>query len=327
MQNSPEVTLLKNLFCFIDTDDPTKIQQIEFPDEFQKYLPIHGMGMTCLNNTFCLGIIPFRERLTSSILIIDLISGISTVEPVYSIKGIHSIFGIDDYRFLANSTQTDQIVEVTIFNNKIEFIDVVYSLRNKNISTVFSHKDIISYHIDEKVDDNFHLNSVFINSNKIYFTRFCMLQEDKQIINSGNVCYVDDNNTFYILKSELNHPHSVYVDSQNNILFCNSANFELINFTKNQIITCPGYTRGICEDKSKGGYWVGISAYRKFSKTQNKWVSICREDIPKQECASIQFITYDGELKENISINTAKEIFEIIPFKEGNWGNIVDTNL
>jgi hypothetical protein len=320
MQNSPKIIKLKKLFCIINTDDPYSISRIKFPQELEKYSPIHGMGMTYVGDLFCAGIIPFRERLTSLLLTINLSTGNKNINKLFLTKAVHGIFGLDNYRLLANSTQTDQLVEVVLLEkDEIEFVDIVFNFNKIKIKNILEPKDIIGYRAIEKFDDKFHINSVCVHDKKIYFTQF----RDFNYESSGMISYIDDSG-YYPIKTNLNHPHSVYADSKGNILLCDSANFKVINLTAGWEVECEGYTRGICEDKGKGGYWVGASSYRKFSKTENKWVRFYREDIPRFKFAQLHFITYDGILKETILLDAfkVKEIFEIIEKKDGDWGKL-----
>lgn len=77
--------------------------------------------------------------------------------------------------------------------------------------------------------------------------------------------------------------------------------------------------RGIYEDKEKGGYWIGISAYRKYNAKLSKWIEKYRGDQPLQG-ARIQFVDYEGNIGRTIELaEYGKEIFDLITLKEGEW--------
>jgi len=101
-------------------------------------------------------------------------------------------------------------------------------------------------------------------------------------------------------------PHSFIINQFNEKVFCESGTFKLINITTGKETQCDGFTRGLYEDKKRGGYWVGLSYHRVFSH--------------KLKGATLQFVSYDMKLEETIDLSlTGKEIFDIIPFKKGAW--------
>jgi hypothetical protein len=71
-------------------------------------------------------------------------------------------------------------------------------------------------------------------------------------------------------------------------------------------VKLKGFTRGLCEDKWKGGYWVGMSYHRKFNTDING--------------ATLQFVSYDMQAEDPIDLSTlGREVYDIIEFKKGRY--------
>jgi hypothetical protein len=283
------------------------------------------MGMCYNKNYFCAGIVPLRSRLTSYLLLLDLNTGRKVILRLFFTKGIHSLVSLDDFRLLAASTQTEMLSEIT-FNENLELVyeDLFFAFHTDDIYKRILKKSTSkqkrpSYREDTKIDNFSHTNGLFFDGKNIYCTQFVSTNEKYSGKDSGVMLKLPLDSEENPILSNLYHPHTPYIDSKGNYLVCESGRFKLINITTGNSFLCNGYTRGICEEKGKG-YWVGISRYRKYSKTNHRWLIKTRKDIPEIQGAVIQFVDYD--FKETFTIDLSQygqEIFDLIPWKDGVW--------
>ena len=282
---------------------------------------VHGMGMCYNDNYFCAAIIPIRERLTSNLLTINLKTGEKKITYLHFSKAIHGITSLDKNRLLVNATQNDCVVELCINNGWIvtedlyhHFLDKVYweEIRRRHCDL---KQDQIIYRGPTYIDDNYHNNSVLKYKNHIYATMFRGLPHMQGVDGGGAMFNLKSGET---LINNLQQPHTAFVDSKGNLCCCNSSAFTFI--VKNRFVAeLDGYTRGIYEDTQKGGYWIGISAYRKYNAKLSKWIEKYRGDQPLKG-AEIQFVNYEGHIKDTIDLaQYGKEIFDLLPLRKGEW--------
>ena len=308
------------LFGILDLDtekfENIRLNHLPNTDNF-----CHGMGMCYNENYFCAGIIPIRERLASNLLTINLVTGEKKISYLFFTKAIHGITSLDKNRLLVNATQNDCIIEICLDNGHVvtedlyhHFLDRVYweEIRRRHCDL---KQESIIYRGPTYIDDNYHNNSIFKYKNAIYATMF-RGKPNMQGTEGGGAMF-DLRSGEPIIKN-LQQPHTAFVDSKENLCCCSSSNFTFIVKDK-FIVELDGYTRGIYEDKEKGGYWIGISAYRKYNAKLSKWIEKYRGDQPLQG-ARIQFVDYEGNIGRTIELaEYGKEIFDLITLKEGEW--------
>ena len=281
----------------------------------------HGMGMCYNDDYFCAAIIPIRERLTSNLLTIDLKTGKKQISYLHFSKAIHGITSLDKNRLLVNATQNDCVVELCLKNGWVvtedlyhHFLDHVYWEEIRRRICDLKQEQII-YRGPTYIDDNYHNNSVFKYKQSIFATMFRGLPHMQGMDGGGAMFDLRSGRTVI---GSLQQPHTAFIDSRENFCCCNSAKFTFIVKDK-FIVELDGYTRGIYEDQEKGGYWVGISAYRKYNAKLSKWIEKYRGDQPLKG-ARIQFIDYEGNIGDTIELaQYGKEIFDLLPFREGGW--------
>ena len=281
----------------------------------------HGMGICYNGDYFCAGIIPIRERLASNLLTINLVTGEKKVSYLYFTKAIHGITSLDKNRLLVNATQNDCIIELCLKNGQVvtedlyhHFLDKGYWEEIRRRHCDIPQKEII-YRGPTYIDDNYHNNSALKYKGAIFATMF-RGKPNMQGTEGGGAMF--DLRSGEPLIKNLQQPHTAFVDSMGNYCVCSSSHFTFVVKDK-FIVELDGYTRGICEDKQKGGYWVGISAYRKYNAKLSKWIEKYRGDQPLKG-ARIQFIDYEGNVGSTIELaEYGKEIFDLLPFKQGEW--------
>ncbi len=309
-----------NLFGILDTDNKhfewIRLSHLPNTNNF-----VHGMGIAYNGDYFVAGIIPIRERLSSNILTINLNTGEKKITYLYFTKAIHGMTSIDENRLLVNATQNDCVVELCLSNGWVvtedlyhHFLSTEYWEEIRRRYCDLKQEQII-YRGPTYVDDNYHNNSLFKFKNHIYATMFRGLPHMQGVDGGGAMFNLKNGN---VIIDNLSQPHTAFVDSMRNYCVCNSSQFSFIVKDKFEI-TLDGYTRGIYEDNQKNGYWIGISAYRKYNAKLSKWIEKYRGDQPL-EGARIQFVSYDGQIGDTIELSQyGKEIFDLLPFKEGRW--------
>jgi len=309
-----------NLFGILDTENEhfewIKLSHLNNTNNF-----VHGMGMTYNQNYFCAGIIPIRERLTSNILTINLETGEKKITYLHFTKAIHGMTTLDNNRLLVNATQNDCVVELCLNNGWVVTEDLYHHFLSKDYWEEIRRRycdlrqDQIIYRGPTYVDDNYHNNSLFKFKNHIYATMFRGLPHMQGVDGGGAMFNLKNGN---VIIDNLSQPHTAFVDSMKNPCVCNSSQFTFIVKGKFKI-ALDGYTRGIHEDKQKSGYWIGISAYRKYNAKLSKWIEKYRGDQPLKG-ARIQFVSYDGQIGNTIELSQyGKEIFDLLPYKNGKW--------
>lgn len=309
-----------HLFGIFDTDTKAmqwiKLDHLNNTNNF-----VHGMGICYNDKYFCAGIIPIRERLTSNILTINLENGEKKITYLHFTKAVHGMTSIDKNRLLVNATQNDCVVELCINNGWIVTEDLYHHFLAKDYWEEIRRRccdlkqDQIIYRGPTYIDDNYHNNSVFKYKNSIFATMFRGLPYMQGVDGGGAMFDLRSGRTVI---EGLSQPHTAFIDSKENFCCCNSSAFTFI--VKNKfVVELDGYTRGICEDEQKGGYWVGISAYRKYNAKLSKWIEKYRGDQPLKG-ARIQFVDYEGNIKDTIELaQYGQEIFDLLPLKQGKW--------
>ena len=328
MGQKPEPRDPDHLFAIVDVNKE-KVNFVNLKDTFKNIDVTHGMGMDyCGKNLFIAGIIPpQRLRCASFLLIIDLSTGQRHIHNLNFVKAIHGLRTIDNCRLLVNSTQTDILSDITMYQGHLNediFFDFRCNRDLENLATCFLQDKLNTPNWRGiALDDSYHVNGVAISGNNIYVTMFGAFdkkhygKEYKGIL--YNITYGD------VIIDNLRQPHTPYIDSKGYVCCADSANFSFVRSigpNRIQRVELDGYTRGICEDPARKGYWVGISAYRKYSKTKNKWVEQYKGDAPLKG-ARIQFVDYDNKTRRTIDLAKygIMEIFDIVPCLNGRWNN------
>lgn len=310
-----------NLFAILDTKtqnlERIKLSHLPNTTNFA-----HGMGTSYNGNYFCAGIIPIRERLASNIFTINLKTGEKKITYLFFTKAIHGMTSLAPNRLLVSSTQTDCLIELCIKNGHIITEDLYHHFLSpedwKDLRRKFCD-DINNINTNYRgpcyVDDNFHANSVFKYKGEIYGTTFKSVIGKQGEKGWGSLFNVS---TGQLILNNLLQPHTAFIDSKGQICCCSSYDFTFVVKDK-FIVELDGYTRGICEDQSEGGYWIGISAYRKYNAKTSKWIEHYRGDQPLKG-ARIQFVDYEGNIKNTVELaQYGKEIFDLLPLKKGAW--------
>jgi len=274
----------------------------------------HGMGLCHTGDFLCMGIIPKFDRLTSYLLVIDTKTGRQQINKLNLTKAIHGITSIDYYRLLATSTQTDTIVEIALDENgRVVFEDIFIDLKGKEYyqrlhECALKNYPSCNYRADLKLDDQHHCNGICTKGNEIYFSAF-----NANYMGIGNGCIVKLPN-YELVASDLVHPHTPMFTKSGDLVVCQSGDFKITNITKQRTFECSGYVRGIAE--IPGGFLAGISKYRKFSKTENRWKEI-HKDGNEINGAMVERIDINNNIHKVIDLSHygVKEIFDIIPAK------------
>jgi hypothetical protein len=328
MGQSPEPRDPNQLFAIVDLNK-SRIEFINL-EKTLKYAEVtHGMGMCYCDDLFVAGIIPpQRLRCASFLLLINLSNGERYLHNLNLTKAVHGICAIDNCRLIANSTQNDILSDISMHKGHLNE-DVFYDFKpNRNLENLFNcfkteNCNIAGWRVSE-LDDKYHINGIYFHKNNVYLTMFNAIDSGKYGEEFKGVLY--DLNRDKIVLNNLKQPHTPYVSQWGNLCCADSGNFRFVHGDtrgKFTYVDLDGYTRGICEDPARKGFWVGISAYRKFSKTQNKWIELHKDNIPL-EGARLQFVSYKNEVKQTIDLAPfgIKEIFDILPFKTGKWNTI-----
>lgn len=282
----------------------------------------HGMGICFNGNYFCAAIIPIRERLTSNFLTINLKTGEKKITYLHFTKAMHGITSLDKDRLLVNATQNDCIVELCLKDGYVVTEDLYHHFLPKDlwekqrIDCCNKINQPINYRGPCYVDDHTHNNSIFRYKGKIYATMFRGEPHMQGTESNGGAMF--DLISGEPIINNLNHPHTAFVDSKGNFCVCSSNHFTFIVKDK-FIVELDGYTRGIYEDQKEKGYWIGVSAYRKYNAKLSKWIEKYRGDQPLKG-ARIQFVSYEGEIGRTIDLaQYGKEIFDLLPCRKGVW--------
>ena len=309
-----------NLFGILDLDTEQLqwigLRQLPNTDNF-----VHGMGM-CYNDIhFCAGIIPIRERLASNLLTINMKTGEKKITYLYFTKALHGMTSLDKNRLLVNATQNDCIIELCLNKGHVVTEDLYHHFLKKEDwekqRSEFCNRsnESIVYRGPCYIDDHTHNNSIFKHKGNIYATMF--RAEPHMQGTDGNGVMFDLISGKPIINN-IDHPHTAFVDSKGNFCVCSSTHFTFI--VKDKFIAeLDGYTRGIYEDQKEKGYWIGVSAYRKYNAKLSRWIEKYRGDQPLKG-ARIQFVSYEGKIGRTIDLaQYGKEIFDLLPFKKGEW--------
>ena len=332
-------TDLNDLFYVFDTDKKQIIHKLKFKAQVRKGANAHrATGMCYYENFWYSGIFCPKHRVGSKLLIVDLNNGNQTITDLSLTKAIHSITPLCKCKIynmiLACSTQNDCISVITTHGTRVITEDIFfdYLSYDKRLELDWSKEYIW--------DDLLHANNVYVNKGNIYacmFYDFSICNEELRLRKEGHqrkrkrlalsieeqAAQMDKRRndwrthkeemkgavydlTNQKLLKHISQPHSLIINQFGEKIFCESGTFKLINIDKNQETQCAGFTRGLYEDKKRGGYWVGLSHHRIFSY--------------QLKGATLQFVSYDMKLKKTVDLSSiGKEIFDIIPFKKGVW--------
>jgi hypothetical protein len=334
-------TDLNDLFIIYDTDKKQIIGKLKFKTSLRKSTSDahRATGMCYYGNFWYAGIFCAKHRVGSKLLIVDLNNGNQTIADLSLTKAIHSIYPLCKCKIynmiLACSTQNDCLSIITTHNTRVVTEDIYFDYLNseKRLELDWSKEYIW--------DDLLHANNVYVNNGNVYTCMFLdfnirnkdfITRKEEHEAKRKNIKQV----SIETLKKEIDkkrndwrehkekmqgaiydltnqkllktttQPHHFIINQFNEKIFCESGTFRLINIDTNQEAQCEGFTRGLYEDKQRGGYWVGLSYHRVFSY--------------KLKGIALQFINYDMQPKETLDLSSiGKEIYEILPFKKGIW--------
>lgn len=302
-----------NFFVIYDTDKRKVLQNIKLKGMANVDNATRGTGMCYLNN-FWYGIILAKEhRVASRLIAIDTKTGKRSSNKLMLSKSVHCIYPycqVGSYTYLlANSTQNDIVSLITLRETDVLTEDVFFDFLTNEERSVYKWEEEYIH------DDSFHNNSVFKYNNKIFVSMFLDYKIDgskkikdkhwrrTEIDKVGAIHEIRNDKLIY---NNCMQPHSFVIDSRENMLFCDSGTFKLVNITNNTQAQCNGFTRGLCEDKKRKGYWVGLSQHRKLNTGLKG--------------AAIQFVSYDMQVEKYIDLSSlGKEVFDILPYKEGRY--------
>ena len=325
-------TDLNDLFYVYDTDRKQVIHKLSFKSQTRKMANAHrATGMCYHENFWYAGIFCPEHRIGSRLLIVDLNNGNQTITKLSLTKAIHSITPLCKCKIynmiLACSTQNDCISVITTQGTRVITEDIFFDYldHDKRLQLDWSKEYVW--------DDLLHANNVHINNGNIYacmFYDFNICNEELRLRKEGHqrkrkrlaLSLEKQRDDWRSHKEEMkgavydltnqkllrhtSQPHSLIVNQFDERVFCESGTFKLINIDKNKEAQCAGFTRGLLEDKQRGGYWVGVSYHRVFSH--------------KLKGATLQFVSYDMKVKKTFDLSSiGKEIFDIIPYKQGRW--------
>lgn len=312
-KKSDSINALQDHFLIYDTNKNKLITKLNLAGCQNIDNLSRGTGI-CIHDNKFYGIVLAKEhRVSSRLYVIDLKTGKRTVNKLSTSKAVHSICyyskqGPYDL-ILANSTQNDLITIITVRGTEVITEDVYFDFLTNN------ERRMLNWKKEYLHDDSFHNNCVYKFNDDILVSMFLDYKIDgsKKIKDKHwrrtEIDYIGavyNLTTGKLLHNNCVQPHSIICDKYKNILFCESGTFKLINVNKQTEVKLNGFTRGICEDKEKGGYWVGLSYHRKLSST-----------IPG---AMLQFVTYDMTTETPINLSShAKEIYDIIPYIQGRY--------
>jgi hypothetical protein len=313
MAENDSVNDINRFFYIYDTNDRNKSYFLNFDHApGNTYNMVRGTGMCYLNNYWYGVCLAKEHRVGSKLIIRNINTGKARINDLKYSKAVHSITSYGKQGIynliLANSTQNDSISIITTHETEVVTEDIYFDF--------LTNQERVNYNWNEEYlhDDSFHNNCVLSYNGDIYVSMFLDFQLDgaKKIRDAnwrenGKV----ESGAIYNLKklekvySNCKQPHSIMVDSRDNLLFCESSEFMIRDITNNKSAKLNGFTRGLCEDKEKGGYWVGLSYHRKFNT-----------DI---KGAGIHFVSYDMKLGEYVDLEkVGKEVYDIVPFIKGN---------
>lgn len=327
-------TDLNKMFAIYDPNN-NSFHYLKFNSEIKQVVNGNrGMGMCYFENFWYAGIFCVEHRVGSRLLIVDLETGIQKINKLMTTKAIHSVRPLgkcsDHYNMiLACSTQNDLITILTTYETEVITEDVFFDYLN--------HKERIKLDWSKEYvyDDLLHANDCCIHNGNIYSSMFYNFKNvdgiDKKIKTRNTVDLpirkedVDwklvrknwrknktdngaiwDLTNFKLIYNKTIQPHSIIINQFNELVFCESGTYKLINATTKKQAQCKGFTRGLVEDKNRGGYWVGLSYHRVFSDL-----------LPG---AGIEFVNYDMQVEQYIDLQEiGLEIYDILEFKKGAW--------
>lgn len=267
-----------------------------------------GTGMCYFGGYFYGACFAKEHRVGSKLIIKDIKKGTTELNHLSFSKAVHSItpFGsCGPYNMiLANSTQNDCITIITTQNTKVITEDLFFDFLTKQ------ERIQLDWSKEYEWDDLLHTNCVYQHGNTTFASMFLDYQypsklkeikrwrKDSKKKNLGAVY----NLTSQIpIVTECSQPHSIICDSHGNLVYCESGTFSISNINRAIGSTLEGFTRGLVEDREKGGYWVGLSYHRKFS-TNIKG-------------AMIQFVSYEMVPEKPIDLSQyGKEVYDLIEF-------------
>lgn len=301
-------------FAIYDTDKRKVLSFIEIKQFPELNNSTRGTGM-CYHGNYFYGICLAKEhRVASKLVVIDIKNGTRTVNDLVLSKAVHSIHPYTmcgPYTMLlANSTQNDLITIITLDKTHVVTEDVFFDFLTPEERLKYD------WACEYKHDDSFHVNCVTKFNGYTFVSMFLdyKLNGSKKIADKhwrrtetkSNLGIIYNLTAGTVMHNNCQQPHSLIWDAHGDLLFCESGTFSLINVHKHIGAKLNGFTRGLVEDKQKGGYWVGLSYHRKFSTTV--------------QGAMIQFVSYDMGLEDPIDLShLGKEIYDIIPYQQGRY--------
>ena len=308
---------LDNFFIIYDTEKNI-ITKLKFDNIINRSPKINrGMGICYYKNFFYAALFVREHRVAGRLLIVDLNTGIAVINKLTFSKAMHSITPYGDCgiynMILANSTQNDTISIITTYDTQVITEDIYFDFLSDETRLN------LNWHEEYKYDDLLHINDVYQHGEDLYVSMFYdykkmdveIKKDTKQAIINWRSDKIDNGAIYNLTKQKLVQDnlcqsHSIIINQFDEIVFCNSGTFSIINSKTGKIAECKGFTRGLCEDKERGGYWVGLSYHRVFCNTLKG--------------ATLQFISYDMKVENSIDLSKyGKEIYDIIPFKTGRY--------
>jgi hypothetical protein len=306
-------TAINKLFAVYDTKQQKLVHMLQFNNKGLKHINnLNGGTGMCYHNQYWYAACFAREhRVGSRLLIVDTNSGKATMNKLTFTKAIHSIspYGkCGPYTMiLANSTQNDCLSIITTYKTNVLTEDVFFDFLHDK------ERIKLNWHEEYVYDDLLHTNCVYKNNGDIYVSMFLnhLYTDNKYKMikhwrSKKSLGIIYNLTKQQVLCEGLTQPHSIIINQFGELVFCESGSFSIVNASKNRKVKLKGFTRGLCEDKWKGGYWVGMSYHRKFNTDING--------------ATLQFVSYDMQAEDPIDLSTlGREVYDIIEFKKGRY--------
>jgi hypothetical protein len=324
------VSDINKMFVEFDTDTHS-FDYLTFNEDIQENANANrGMGMCYLDGFWCAGIFCVEHRVGSKLLLYNMETGEHKLNTLMLTKAIHSVrpWGkCGPYNmYLACSTQNDLITIVTTYETNVITEDVFFDYLPQ------SERIELDWGKEYVYDDLLHANDCYIDPNGDVLA--CMFYNFKDISgidgklktrdlidvpirkedvdiekvksywrnNKGTSGAVWNLTRNACIADNLSQPHSITMNQFGNIVFCESGNYRLVHGAEETQAQCRGFTRGLCEDTDRGGYWVGLSYHRVFS-----------DILPG---AGLEFVDYNMNVIEYIDLShIGKEIYDVIPYK------------
>lgn len=227
--------------------------------------------VTCCNSDGGLYLINLTKKSYSQVKLLDGdFRGIGKYNENYVIAtDTQGIILLDNDFKVINSTNYNDAPDyhgLTIHNNNAYVVET-----RRNTIGIYNLPDLDR--VDEirmsmEENDVFHVNDLIIKDDNLFLSMFSNYGEwRKSSIYSGVIISFPLNNTEkpVVLQRNLKYPHSIVVQG-NNLLYCNSANFEVKE--NNQVIyKGTGFTRGLALKSDM--IYIGQSESRNVEDVRN----------------------------------------------------------